>query len=174
VFRRRAETLLKVPTIVEFVPQELRDSFSAPLPVQGMTEQVRAYAVSWVGDKNPNTEPLHPDVRHFMPVIELAVQAGGLLVSRKNLIQVKIRQDNVHSIGMESGEWHRDKNADGARYYDRRVVVSDVYGTQFETEDGTRMTTPDYGMLLFYEDTLHNAQCPLVETVRTRLQITQV
>lgn len=164
----------EIPAVVGFVPEELRESFSSPLPIQGMVEQHRAYGVVWIGDKNPHTEPLHRDVCHLMPIIELAVKAGGLLLSRKNLIRINIRQDNVNNIGRETAVWHRDRNTNGLSIYDRRVVVSDVYGTQYETKDGNRETTPDYGVLLFDEDTLHYAQRPPVEAIRTRLQITQV
>lgn len=160
----------EIPGVVNFVPSELRESFSSLLPIRGMLEQYKAYSAGWTRGNIPDAEQLHSDVRHFMPVIERAVEAGGLLMSRACLTMIKIRQDEVNDIANESADWH----IDGPNNYYRRVVVSDFYGPQYRTRSGEINTTPNYGMLLIDDGTLHTARRAPAGTVRTRLQITQV
>jgi hypothetical protein len=161
--------VVQAPDVVGLIPKGDRASFSSPLAIKNRQDQTRAYEHTWEYNEQLEDSGLHPDLQHFIPFINEMVLLGGLtLRSRDDFLWVKVNQGSAAHINMPI-MWHRD---DFSESY-RRIVVSDILGTIYETDDGERKETPDYGMLLLDSSVFHKAQDTRKTRPRTRLTVTR-
>ncbi len=151
--------------VVGFVPAELRGVFSSPLPGNG-----RPYGTIWGYGEAQTVESLQPEVRHFMPIIELAAGLGELtLQDPDEVLEVHIQQDHPNQISKSDTGWHND--GFGGCY--RRLLVSDAFST-LHVVDGIEVPTPDYGMLVingFADHAVQRSNDPAAR--RTLLRMTR-
>lgn len=155
------------PSILGEIPTTLREEFSSPLPIQNVAKQRDIYNAKWNYGTSLILDKLHPDIQHFLPMIELAIDLGSLsLQNEREYFVLAVRQGIAKDVALHP-RWHSDDIGMPGRYL--RIITSDILGTIFRDKDGNEITTPDYGMLLIDQYSEHIPQ--QLNKIRTRLQI---